>query len=261
MNKLRTNYDGGMPLELDDIRFEQLAVREGFTAILSQIPVLNASGYILSGCAVTDLGASYLVGAGWVYISGEIYKVDEHEVTKGSAGCHYVFAIEVTYDPDGGETFEDTSVYDTYEVRKAKVIVNTDNPFTEVSYVQMESESGLLRLRNLIIMSFTDTETAWNSVGGSGMPAFEQSWQNLANEPVAFKKDPLGAIWLQGVAERNGSADNLVFTLPSGYRPTQQITFTDMLGGSFNSVTILANGQVTVPSGIYCNLNGITFKI
>jgi len=99
MNKLKTTMDGGMPLELDDIRWEQEAVREGFKAILDIIPVLDASGYIINGCLVTEQASSYLISAGYVYISGEIYKVDEHEVVFGTAGCHYVYEIEVTYDP------------------------------------------------------------------------------------------------------------------------------------------------------------------
>jgi hypothetical protein len=69
---------------------------------------------------------------------------------------------------------------------------------------------------------------AWRAVGGVGQPAFEGSWSNVGGAyfPVAFYKDPGDVVRIRGVARWTGApAGSVVFTLPAGYRPTQQMVF------------------------------------
>jgi hypothetical protein len=63
-------------------------------------------------------------------------------------------------------------------------------------------------------------------IGGSGEPAFENSWVNVVgNEPAGFYKDPYGRVWLQGHVD-SGTVDTAIFTLPTGYRPATTILIT-----------------------------------
>lgn len=115
MNKLQTNYDGGMPLELDDIRWEDAAVREALKGIMMGL-VDTEDGVIMQGCGVGDQGTTWNFGAGFIYWKNEIFYVPGGVINK--TGHTVYWDIEVTYDPTGNETFEDVGVHDTYEIRR-----------------------------------------------------------------------------------------------------------------------------------------------
>jgi len=139
-------------------------------------------------------------------------------------------------------------------------VVNTDDPFTAANYVQMESDNYFSKVYSGILINILAIETGWYEVGVNPSPGFQQSWANISStDKVSYKKDSFGQVHMQGVAERNGSADNLVLTLPAGLRPSRKVVITDMMGGNFNSVTINTDGTV-VCVGVYANFNCITFK-
>lgn len=99
------------------------------------------------------------------------------------------------------------------------------------------------------------------------VPSFVNSW--LANEDVSFYKDGSGIVHLQGTIS-NGASGSIAFTLPSGYRPTIQRTFSvvDSSNTPTNdkaaTVVIGSDGTVTINSAGPLNtgliLNGITFR-
>jgi hypothetical protein len=103
-------------------------------------------------------------------------------------------------------------------------------------------------------------------VGAAGEPAFAAGASNssISTAPAGFYKDPFGIVHLQGTVNGN----NLIFTLPAGYRPATQIDFSVPAfegGGAFttNRATILPDGRVFNDRGTginFISINSITFR-
>ena len=98
-------------------------------------------------------------------------------------------------------------------------------------------------------------------VGAPGEPPFQNGWENnnvAGNAPVAFYKDPIGVVHLQGDAENTATGQSTVFTLPPGYRPSAQLLF------SFSDDTVLVHDDGSVRAncsgGCFPTFTGITFR-
>jgi len=93
-------------------------------------------------------------------------------------------------------------------------------------------------------------------------PTFVNSWTENASHPVSYRKDGMGKVYLRGVVG-GGASGSTAFQLPSGFRPTQFMTFSSTnAGGTANCrVTVDTNGNVTV-SGTdvgFAILNTVSF--
>jgi hypothetical protein len=253
MNKLKTDDAGGMPLELDDIRFEQDAVREAFYGIISAFGIAPADSFKLSGCEVTIAGNDYTTTDGYICLNGEVLKVVAHTITK-SALHDVKWDVEVTYDPAGTETFKDgTTGHETYEVRRG-VLVSVA-AVVPPNYMQHDAPY----LTEVIF----ETE-GWRNVGGGGNPAFLNGWANQGggSELVAFQKDSSGVVYLKGTAQISPGSGAAIFTLPVGYRPGAERFFYD--GPNGVQIGIGNDGHVfpiALPDPTTVHLDGVCFKI
>lgn len=107
-------------------------------------------------------------------------------------------------------------------------------------------------------------EPSWRLVGGTGQPAFENSWTNYGSGWVAagFWRDPLGWVHLRGLI-KSGTINTAAFTLPPGFRPaTGAETFAVNSNGAFGTVQVGTDGVVTptVGNNTYVSLAGIHFR-
>lgn len=94
----------------------------------------------------------------------------------------------------------------------------------------------------------TISDTTWRIVGGSGEPAFQNSWTNYGAPyaSAAFGKDPVDTIFIRG-AVTNGTSGTVVFTLPTGYRPLNgTIDFMVPTANNYAKLTIDTSGNVTL---------------
>ena len=121
---------------------------------------------------------------------------------------------------------------------------------------------------------------AFHLVGATGEPAFQHSWQdglNPADEPLSFYKDREGIVHLRG-SIYGGPPNNVIFQLPSGYRPasgkfafltaacecsTGQTTILAIAGSGFaanvdGGVSVLNGSFPQTTSRLY--LDGISFR-
>ena len=94
-----------------------------------------------------------------------------------------------------------------------------------------------------------------------GEPSFENGAKNFASgNSVAFYKDPFGVVHLRG---RFVCGNGVMFTLPSGYRPTAFIDLAIYQAGA-NPIRLLieSDGVVTCFSGNggLQSLESITFR-
>lgn len=125
MNKLNTINNGGHPIELDDLRWMDSAYRNAFLGLLSGFGILPNETFILSGCNKTTSGSTITVTEGYICLEGEILYMPEQTYPVPTGSDVDYFELDVTYDPLGNETFEDTTTHDTYEIRQAKISVGT----------------------------------------------------------------------------------------------------------------------------------------
>lgn len=121
--------------------------------------------------------------------------------------------------------------------------------------------------------------SAWNSrdqmqnglwgMGGAAWvatPALQNGWINFG-APYAnaqYMIDPSGWVHLRGTI-KSGTVTpvTLLFTLPVGFRPTNQIIFPTVSNDLFATIYIQANGLVSINGGasaVYLALDGITFR-
>jgi hypothetical protein len=102
-------------------------------------------------------------------------------------------------------------------------------------------------------------------VGTAGEPAFESGSSNSAT-PAGFYKDGFGIVHLQG--EVNVGTGQVIFTLPAGYRPEEQVcgaasAFSAGTTFTTNRVCVTPEGEVSNDRGTgveYVSLNEMTFR-
>jgi len=118
-----------------------------------------------------------------------------------------------------------------------------------------------LTLRDLIAFG---REPNYRSVGGTGQPAFTNSWVNFGGgwAGAAFWRDPLGFVHLRGLI-KSGVVGSPAFTLPPGFRPKVNEPFVTISNGAVGRVDVLTDGTV-VPaspsSNTWVSLSGIKFR-
>jgi hypothetical protein len=101
-------------------------------------------------------------------------------------------------------------------------------------------------------------------VGGTGEPAFQNSWVNYAVGSflaAGFYKDPWGRVHLQGLVANGAAPISTIFTLPGGYRPQYGTLFVAYANG-LGRVDVGANGAVQLVNGstAFVQLDGLSFR-
>lgn len=229
MNTLYTLANGGFPLTLNDFRFESTAVREAFKALVSPLGIDTfANGFILSGCEITGTSPNFNCAAGYICLKGEVYTVDAHAVPVPSVGQTRLWSIVETNDTAGAKSFENGVTVQTYKVRKVVITAsiapldylpvtlppNTPN-YRFIDKINMLRKTTILQNEN------------WHGVGDPGEPTFGGGWSNhpTAGMPLEFMRDEFGNVRIRGnVTSTNAfTGSNVLFTLPTGYRPPQAI--------------------------------------
>jgi hypothetical protein len=267
MNRLKTDIFGGFPFDLDDIRWEQEAVRDAIKGMCSAF----GTTFILSGCQITVNPGSVACTAGYICIGGEICKVDAHSTLTASGTIEY-WAIEVSYNSLGLESFENLSSADTYEVRIAKVLSSVSPPVGAPTITSTISLDAIIKNKILTSGLFADkVSESWHMVGiFSGEPPFQDSWVNYGNPqpPCRFYKDSIGIVHLSGVV-RFGTPNGIIFNLPAGYRPSYNLDFPAIayesgIRSADTNIRVLTNGNVGLngsnSANDYVSMEGISFK-
>lgn len=90
-------------------------------------------------------------------------------------------------------------------------------------------------------------DTSWHEVGDTGEPAFTNSWVNYGGSwsTAAFRIDAEGYVHLKGLV-KNGTASTSIFTLPSGYRPNEQLLVSNSM---YNGTTVTGDRLHINPTG------------
>jgi hypothetical protein len=118
MNKLLTDFTGGFPFLLNDLRFMddaiRLAIKDIVTSVCGDGPV------ILTGCQVTQQQTYVSVSEGAIFYQGEIWHVYPHNFAAPNPLIDMpVWAFITANGPEGSRTFENAESHQVHQIRKA----------------------------------------------------------------------------------------------------------------------------------------------
>jgi len=140
MNKV-IYYDGlndYKPFKFEDIKHDI----DALTLALNDLYTASSlyTKYIVTGCALTQVGSNVELSTGSIFYNGEYYKVDPKTFnnTDISVIRLYSFDLIESWDTKGLFTFYDNSVKNTYKVRKAQ-LVSSSITFTDTVYSNMKN--------------------------------------------------------------------------------------------------------------------------
>jgi len=128
MNKLKTTDVGGFPVFLEDLRFLQDSQLEALKGVISPFGIAETDAIILSGIVRSIVGSDVEYTEGYVAYGGEVFHFPAQTYPIPSGGEEEYFLIDVTNDPDGLKVFENAVEYDTYELRKGKMVKSVTLP-------------------------------------------------------------------------------------------------------------------------------------
>ncbi len=134
MNNFKTDYDGGLPLVLDDFRWIDEGYRKAFYGIMSAFGVTDQETFILSGCTRSVSSGTVSITEGYVSIGGEVCYVPPHSYSEPGGGDVEFWVVDLSFDSAGLKTFQNSSLNNAYEVRSAVVSVGSVVPPGSTSY-------------------------------------------------------------------------------------------------------------------------------
>jgi len=140
MDKFINTSNGGIPLVNDDFRWSDESIRDFIDNHLSDFAVtIGGNGnFYLSGVNISYSAPDYTITEGYVYINGEIVKVDAQTCSPSSllAGEEFRFEVVETFDATGNKTTRNGSSIFTYKKRRAvPTIVTSTDPLTDSQLV------------------------------------------------------------------------------------------------------------------------------
>ena len=98
-------------------------------------------------------------------------------------------------------------------------------------------------------------------------PVFQGSWTDWGNGifgTPGYYKDARGTVHMMGLVKNTAGAGGVIFNLPAGYRPGNQLIFTAMRDTSLSRIDVKANGDVVWQAGaattVWHSLANITFR-
>ena len=142
MDKLITTNNGGMPFDLDDIRWVEKGINDSFQAIGRALADSNTNVFVLWGCALSDGGTTWSLASGVIWARDEFWLVDAHTINKLTASGSYYLKQVITHDTTGSEIFESGSTVDTYQKRRLELTssaIDGSPTATDVSNVNVLS--------------------------------------------------------------------------------------------------------------------------
>lgn len=235
-----------MPLEGDDFRWEQDAIRDALKGILHYYALPTSGHLILSGCAISFASGTASITEGYVCINFEVCYVPAHSASVASLAASSLKIVE-TYDASGLEVFADSVSRDTYAIRRALI------------------SDGLAGSNEIALASPPRLETVLASslqIVGEQITAFQSGFSAQSGNELSITRRG-GIVILEGGFDTTqtgtGWGNVHAFTIPAGYRPAGRRSFfvvDDMTTDSSIRMDINSNGEVRIFSVEYVGAPG-----
>ena len=254
MKKLELQL-GGHPRTNNDLQHlsEMLAeVNQALGHLLNRgTPILNSRtepSIVLTGCIITDAGATFSVTAGLLWHEAEVFICDAQTAVPKSGSGSFSWVLDETYIAENPVLYADGNPKNVHKIRKRRVVYDAIVIAGEIE------DAGLRR-----------PDFDWIAVGGgAGAPAFTNGWQNKDTEvyrQARFRMDLAGWVHLEGVV-KDGSGS--IWTMPAKYYPKYQ---TELVAADLSStsvrLSIMTNGNI-IPNQmtptIGTSLDGLRYR-
>lgn len=102
------------------------------------------------------------------------------------------------------------------------------------------------------------------TIGGTGAPAFQNSWANLGAgfDSAAYSKDAGGIVHLYGVVAGGSGLNTAIFTLPATFRPATKKIWAGLSNNLLGAIQIDTAGvvQASVGTTTWQTLSNVSFK-
>lgn len=239
MDKIRTDFKGGMPAIQEHFGYLQNAYGKAFEALVESLNY-NLPGFILYGCQSVDNGSTYTISAGAIVLNGEILQVDSHNVTKQS-GYTYTWSVDETDDPDGTMIFFDGSSKNVYAKRRGKVRGWIP---PSGSYMLLGQEQKMEDLIKDLLPTYVEPNAPeWQEL------SYNNGWQEFTDPgfgKALFTKLFNGFVQIEGYVHPGSATSETVSQLPAGSRPASKVMFITPLHEK--RVEIDVDGYIKIPN-------------
>ena len=172
-------FTGGEPdVNIDDLQRNVDAVFRGFDAMFGAFNIGTNLNYIIVGCdLVIDPGVDATVTEGYIWLNGEILRVDA-QVTAYVSSDQYYYEKDTTYDAAGDKTYNDLVARQTWQINRGKLINGTGAPlpanvldaegFTMPDKIKQIIEGNLLQLDAQSVVIDPQDELLKFGISGAG---------------------------------------------------------------------------------------------
>jgi len=146
MNKLITTDNGGMPFDLDDLRWflgqsnSDAGIYQALNNMLGYFGAGTQPNFVINGVSGSASGNDVVVTSGWVYLGEELLYCEGGTAVNGNlaSDSRVYLTKSTTYDSTGSESFRSGVTYDTYQKNRATINVEQSS-----SYVRPDSATEL----------------------------------------------------------------------------------------------------------------------
>ncbi len=239
---------GSQPLRSKDWELIQNVEKSLLSAILNGL-LPAKTGFIVSGLAVTLVDDVYNITEGYYFDGEEIIFVPESQVHNDGDGM-LIFTLESTTTEQ--REFKDTTLHDVWELRRGVITYGSVVPqgslvFDDIPMITKLADSILSNLQT----NLTSVCSLIYLTGFTHQTALATAW---------LSKNVLG--FYQILAAFNATVeDGHIFTIPSGHRPTGDLTATFDNGSQTPGVLkIRKDGKVVVMGASLGGMNYISFQ-
>jgi hypothetical protein len=245
MNKTLFVTEGGVPFNTDLWDFSQQATRDAFAALFAAFSLHADDAFIIQGC-VRSGGGGTSMAAGYAWIAGEICVVDAQTLPALGGGESWFWEPLLSYHANDPLLMGDGSSENLRQIRKGKISKSGTPPDYDID------DTWIDRMR--IMLDNESDQDDWHEVGAVGEPAFGTNWS--ASEDVKFIRlgtlnKAYSQIVIVGMCSKstNSVANEVIFTLPSGYRPAADTTFVMPHSTTNFGIVVKTNGEVQIDTG------------
>jgi hypothetical protein len=85
---------------------------------------------------------------------------------------------------------------------------------------------------------------AFHIIGSAGEPAYQNNFSAASPGGAGFYKDPFGRVFFVGYVDRSAVSGGTIFTLPTGYRPSQARCISTNYKGGAAYICVFPDGTV-----------------
>jgi hypothetical protein len=228
MKKFKTDFQGLLPIYLDDIRFVNDGLQEQIEAIIKSLTNDAPDGsFIITGCELSGTTGNGNLSSGYVVLDGKIYRVPSQVLSDYNPGQSGQYEWKIQTQIVSGGTKQPKRTTDTVET------------WTEEIARLQPADDGIL-YDNCPKLIGNQLDYPWKTIALSG------NFSHVDGSALQYKRCG-NVVEIRGAVENNSPYGNLIATLPQNIRPKRELMVPCMYYyGPYNytQLTLSENGEL-----------------